>query len=175
MEIDKFSLNLYVLYKTHKKTKLKGMFLYVLLLTSITLSKEALKYKTRKEFKINDSGAYSTAIRMKILDEICSHMIQFRKPNGYWTKEKCKDEALKFTKRVDFENGSGGAYNFATKNKWMDEICSHMKYIGNKVIRLVYVYEFIDKHVYVGLTYNIDIRNESHKSGKKVAVCTNIC
>lgn len=86
-----------------------------------------------------------------------------RKCRGYWTKEKCQIESLKYKKRSEFKSGSGGAYNFAKDNKFLDEICSHMKIIGNRFKRLVYVYEFSDKNVYIGLTHNIDERDNKHK------------
>lgn len=35
-----------------------------------------------------------------------------------WTLEKCKEEALKYTKRVDFRNNSSGAYDACVRNKW---------------------------------------------------------
>jgi predicted GIY-YIG superfamily endonuclease len=43
-----------------------------------------------------------------------------------WTKEKCKEEALKFNSRNSFMINCHSAYNSARKNKWLDEICSHM-------------------------------------------------
>jgi hypothetical protein len=45
----------------------------------------------------------------------------------YWSYEKCKEEALKYTTRNDFSNSIGGAYSSALKHGWIDEICSHMK------------------------------------------------
>ena len=56
-----------------------------------------------------------------------------------WTKEKCKEEALKYKFRSDFNKYSGSAYHakfwkkssyvygLCRKNKWLDEICIHMK------------------------------------------------
>ena len=29
-------------------------------------------------------------------DDICSHMIEILKPRGYWTKENCQKESLKY-------------------------------------------------------------------------------
>ena len=46
----------------------------------------------------------------------------------------------------------------------MDEICSHMKSLGNKYNRCIYAFEFPDNSVYIGLTYNINIRKNSHYS-----------
>ena len=44
-----------------------------------------------------------------------------RKPPGYWTKEHCKEEAMKYTTRKDFEKECGSAYRVSSDNKWLDE------------------------------------------------------
>lgn len=49
-----------------------------------------------------------------------------KKPNGYWTFDRCASEAQKYVKRSSFERGSPSAYIKSLKNKWIDEICSHM-------------------------------------------------
>lgn len=97
-----------------------------------------------------------------------------RKSRGYWTNETCKEEALKYIKRSDFKAGSGGAYNFAKDNGFLKEICSHMKEIGNRFKRLVYVYEFNDNSVYIGLTGNIGERDNKHKRDPDSAVFQHI-
>lgn len=86
---------------------------------------EALKYKTRKSFQINSSSAYKSSLKNGWLDEICSHMIEIHKPKGYWTKEKCKEEALKYKNKTEFRLNSGGAYYFAYKQGWINEICNY--------------------------------------------------
>jgi hypothetical protein len=43
-----------------------------------------------------------------------------------WSFENCKKEALKYNYKKDFRNNCKGAYNKALKNKWIDDICSHM-------------------------------------------------
>jgi predicted GIY-YIG superfamily endonuclease len=48
-----------------------------------------------------------------------------------WTKDKCKLEASKYFSRIEFQNISPSAYNSARKNKWIDEICSHMTILRN--------------------------------------------
>jgi predicted GIY-YIG superfamily endonuclease len=45
----------------------------------------------------------------------------------YWTKERCKEESLKYHIRSQFQTNSQSAYRSAQKNKWLDDICSHMK------------------------------------------------
>mgnify|MGYP001596337430 FL=1 len=49
------------------------------------------------------------------------------KPKGYWwDKDKCIEEALKYTKVSHFKKQSSGAYGGARRNGWLDECCSHM-------------------------------------------------
>jgi predicted GIY-YIG superfamily endonuclease len=88
---------------------------------------EAKKYNTRAEFRINSSSAYSKALKSKWIDDICAHMIEIRKPNGYWSKERCAEEASKFKTRADFKRGNSAAYSRALKSKWIDEVCIHME------------------------------------------------
>lgn len=52
------------------------------------------------------------------------------KPRGYWTKEKCLEEALNFNTRKEFQIKSSSAYSSAQKNRWLDEICAHMNSFG---------------------------------------------
>ncbi len=89
-------------------------------------------------------------------------MAKYNYPSGFWTYDNCKNYALKFTSRYTFQKECSGAYRAALNNNWLDDICSHMKIQGNTYKRLVYVYEFTDNSAYIGLTYNMDIRNKQH-------------
>ena len=84
---------------------------------------EALKYKTRNEFKKNSYGVYQTSNRKGWMDEICSHMIRLRQSR---TKEDCHLEALKYKTRNEFKKNSYAIYYYSVRYNWMDEICSHM-------------------------------------------------
>jgi len=89
------------------------------------------------------------------------------KPRGYWTFEQCKIEALKYTYKKDFEYYAKGGYLAAKRKNWLDEICVHMKKIGNYKKRCIYVFEFDDNHAYVGLTFNISDRKYRHTVSDK--------
>ena len=52
-------------------------------------------------------------------------MIQLKKPHGYWTKERCQEEALNYSNRSDFSDNNSSAYTKALKNGWLDEIYFH--------------------------------------------------
>jgi len=43
-----------------------------------------------------------------------------RKPNGYWTYEKCKDVALKYNSSTDMNIKHASVYNKIRKNKWFE-------------------------------------------------------
>lgn len=90
--------------------------------------KEAQKYPTRGRFCKSSGAAYNVALRNNWLDDICGHMTSPQKLSGYWTKERCAKAALQYETRTAFRKGSGGAYVAAQKNKWLDEICTHMEF-----------------------------------------------
>ena len=48
------------------------------------------------------------------------------KPHGYWTKEKCQEEAFKYQTRTEFRDNSASAYRIAIKKNWLNDICDHM-------------------------------------------------
>ena len=48
-------------------------------------------------------------------------MTSKRHKKGYWNYEHCKQEALKYSSRTEFEKNCGTAYNAAWKNGWLDE------------------------------------------------------
>ena len=55
-----------------------------------------------------------------------------RKPRGYWTKERCHEEALKYTTRNEFNINSNVSYTISRQNKWLNDICSHMPIHASK-------------------------------------------
>jgi predicted house-cleaning noncanonical NTP pyrophosphatase (MazG superfamily) len=90
-----------------------------------SLKKEALKYKTIKEFREKAHGAYSTALT-KGFEKFGAHLTYER---TYWDLEKVKKEALKYSTISDFlANGLVGAYEWAKRNNVSDEVFGHMNH-----------------------------------------------
>ena len=85
----------------------------------------ALKCNTRSEFFSKYVSAYNRARLEGVLDEVCAHMSPSR-TGKFWTYGRCHEETLKYSSRSEFQNNASSAYNSAFKNKWLDEICSHM-------------------------------------------------
>ncbi len=133
--------------------------------------KKAKKYNSRIDFQIGDKKAYEAAKNHGWLDEICKHMKFKKLPNGYWDNiENCRIKAIEYQTKKEFIKKSPHVYYKSLKMGWLDEICKHMIPCGDKYHRCIYSYEFSDNHVYVGLTYNIDVRENNRKKDKKDAV-----
>jgi len=123
----------------------------------------SFKCENRNQFKKKYRSAYNSAYKNNWLDEICAHMLyESHVSNYYWTKEKCQEIALKCNTRKEFCKKYRSAYDGALRNNWMNDICPHMKICGTLHSRLVYLFEFSDNSVYVGLTYNYNKRYEDH-------------
>jgi hypothetical protein len=88
------------------------------------------------------------------------------KPKGYWTKDICHQEALKYRTRMEFKNGSMAAYVQAVKRGFLNDICEHMDVIGNLKLRHLYVFEFEDNHFYVGLSIDPKKRYSGHMANR---------
>lgn len=50
-----------------------------------------------------------------------------RKPNGYWSKERCIKSASKHPTRIAWMRAQMPAYSAAHAYGWLDECCAHMK------------------------------------------------
>jgi hypothetical protein len=122
---------------------------------------ESRNYKNKLDFQ-NNSPAYSQSYKNGWLNDFFDNSLI------RWTKEMAHQEALKYETKVEFRNGSPKAYGAAQRHKWMDDITKHMSPIGSLYNRMVYVYEFTDNHVYVGLTCNKKRRHNAHTNIDKI-------
>lgn len=86
---------------------------------------EALKCETLKDFYKNHEGAYTKSIKEGWLNSF-THLKSIKLPNGYWNKKRCLEEALKYSSKKEFRENNKSAYSSSTKNKWLNDICSHM-------------------------------------------------
>ena len=89
-------------------------------------AEEALKYKTKTDFNRGSVGAYTHALKHGFLDEICSHM-EVKWQRKWSNKDVCRKEALKYQTRSEFQYKSNGAYTYAMRHYFLDEICNHME------------------------------------------------
>lgn len=82
--------------------------------------KEAQKYRTLKEFRKKSPSAYNVACKNGWQELYYWLTIKSHKC-GYWTYERCYEEAKKYETRKQFQVGSGSAYDKSLKEKWLDD------------------------------------------------------
>lgn len=122
----------------------------------------ATKYKTRSQFRDNCGGAFEFAKKKGFIDDLFPVRPKVLK----WTREACRQEFLKYETKNEFISKSRKAYEAASKNRWLPYIYGDLLPSSHKIRRWVYAYEFPDKSVYVGLTYDLNRRNIAHTSSK---------
>lgn len=123
---------------------------------------EAKKYSTPAEFLKKSPNAYKYAARNNLLQKICPHMIRRIKPEGYWTKKRVLREARKYRTRRQFKLASEVAYMKTLRFGWQKDVFKHMERVGNLYKRAIYIFEFEDKSVYVGITSDYSRRYNEH-------------
>ena len=89
-------------------------------------SEAAKTCNSRLEFKNKFRTAYQHCCKNKWIDDVCLHMSENLKPKHYWTKERCKEEALKHTKKYYLKTAEPVAYRVSREKGWLEEICVHM-------------------------------------------------
>ena len=147
--------------------------------------KEARKYATKLDFYTASKNAYAAAVKHGWLDSF-TWLESIVRPNGYWTRQRCENEARKYNSKKDFKEGNPAAHAAAFKHGWLNEfdwlIDQRIDIIKGK-IDSVYVYIFEEtKTAYVGRTlmrrqkkrdkehiYNVDSDNVA-RYAKKINV-----
>lgn len=91
------------------------------------------KYKSLAEWKKHDRTCLDYAYRNGLIPKICEtygwvlpKVVGATKPNGYWTKERCLEEALKYKRPKDWKEKARGSFNSAFRNGWNKECTVHM-------------------------------------------------
>jgi hypothetical protein len=90
---------------------------------------DANSYKNITDWKKNSTSAYRASIKNNWKDEIIEKVFKAKnniKPNGYWTYETCKQEALKYESRMQWKKCKNGSLHAAKKMGWYDEFTAHM-------------------------------------------------
>ena len=120
-----------------------------------TCCNEARKYKTRADFQKGSAGAYVYARKNGYLSKF-DWFEEIKKPNGYWTRERCEEESKKYQSKKEFVKGCPAAHSASVRGGWLDEftwlIDKRFDIVKDKVDS-VYVYIFEEtKTAYVGRT-----------------------
>jgi hypothetical protein len=94
--------------------------------TKEKIMNDALNYSTKKEWLESGTGGHAAAIKYGYYKEAIAHMKEINKLRGYNSFEKCKELAAKCKTRTEFAKTYYTAYDTATNNNWIEQICSHM-------------------------------------------------
>lgn len=136
--------------------------------TKELIIEEAKKYEYRSDFKKSEPNLYKKIIKEGWTSDAFSHMVH--KPS-MWTREACYNSASKCKTKSEFAKKFNGAYSSAKKRGWLNDISKkYFTKVGSRGFRCIYAYEFPDNCVYVGLTFDIQKRNQSHMHSDTSAV-----
>ena len=94
--------------------------------TEQSIINDALKFATRRDWRLQSAGAYAQARRMGILEKACGHMTVLN-PKGRWsTPEAIIQEAQKYNSKSEWQRNSSGSYEAAKKLNIFDAAVMHM-------------------------------------------------
>jgi hypothetical protein len=91
---------------------------------------DASQHNLLEEWQNKSNRAYTAAKRKGFFNKICTELgweVKEYKPNGYWTKARVSEQALRFNTRWEWQKKHQSSYNVAKLNGWLDELCGHMK------------------------------------------------
>jgi very-short-patch-repair endonuclease len=91
---------------------------------------EASKYSSRTEWMRGSPLSHKSASKNGWLDECTLHMPSTRMPDGYWTLEKCREQAQKYQTKVQWRTTHKTSFSKANKEGWLADCCSHMERTG---------------------------------------------
>ena len=117
------------------------------------------------DFRKHNPTAYKIACAHGWKDDVRQHI---ETQHQQYTKEECRIEAMKYNNKEDFKNNSPLHYMWAKNHRYLTEICSHMNNRGNR--RHVYVFEFEDRHAYIGLSLYPYKRERQHLNEERSVV-----
>ena len=102
---------------------------------------EAKKYNTRKEWQTHGASSYNAAYKKKWLDICCNHMTRQLAPKGYWTLERCIEDAKQYKKLEDWSKAKPSGYSVARSKNWVS-VCSPHMTDGRKIsTKIIWTYE----------------------------------
>ena len=102
---------------------------------------DAKRYGVREQWKRESSGAYDKAHREGWLELCCGHMNSGAKPRGYWTLDRCMEDAKGYGSKRDWQSASGSAYLRAHRQGWLEQCCEHMgSALGGTDNNVVYIW-----------------------------------
>jgi len=128
---------------------------------------EAKKYEFVEDFRSSfvRNIIYKKGWTKKIYKEA-----GLKRKNIQWTEEMIMKETAKYDHKVDWKNGSPKSYWIALYRGIVDKVSEHMVPKSNVMQRALYAFEYSDKSVYVGVTWNYELRYKQHMNTNKILI-----
>ena len=96
--------------------------------TKAICMRSAKSFDTPGEWEIGDRPAYRAAQRNGWLSACTAHMHRRKRVNGYWTRNRCIEEARKHLSIAVWFEANGSSYKAAKANpEWFAECTAHMQ------------------------------------------------
>lgn len=125
--------------------------------------KVAKLFTNKSDFHNKKRKYFDFAKENGIMEEATAHM-ENRYCKSKYTKEEVLETAKQYERISDFKKEQPFFYTWIQNHKLRNEAYAHMEKCGNRYKRCVYAYEFPEMVCYVGLTFNIKVRDISHRS-----------
>jgi hypothetical protein len=104
------------------------------------LRADASKYRTKAEWRKCSASAYAIALAKGLMANCCAHMESMRKPDGYWTKDRCLSSALRYSTIIEWSLREPKAYDAAKRFGWYREATKHMTRVLSHGEHTIYKY-----------------------------------
>jgi len=98
--------------------------------TKETINTSAKEFQSQTAWKKAHGGAWSKAVQMGWIQEVCAHMDFMDeskiKPQGYWTKTRVLESAKNYKTQAEWNKAETSAVGVANKKGWIQEATLHM-------------------------------------------------
>ena len=119
---------------------------------------------SRTDFFKKHRQAYRNSLNEEWMDDY-TWFTNKKKPNGYWTYDKCREEAMKYNSIGEFAKGNPSAYNVSLSNNWLDDWFVRKTDPYRSNVDNVYGYFFNEQNtVYIGRTIHPNERHRQHNT-----------
>ena len=106
-----------------------------------TCLEEAKRYKSRKEWQTHGAGSYQAAFKKGWLDQCCSHMERKLAPRGFWTIERCVEDAKQYQTLKEWSEAKPSGYSVARSNNWISKCTPHMSDGRKQSKKIIWTYD----------------------------------
>lgn len=127
--------------------------------------------KSARELRKKESGAFAKAYAKGWLKDWFETRPN-SKPIGYWTHERCEEEAKKYTSYSNFNANNYVVYRKCLKENWLKDFTWLVNDMGvyDLVTKKYAIYKYVwddTNTVYVGLTKDLRERDRNHRRIKE--------